>query len=253
MSVARAGLDYARRGRVAVATPQANPTVEDEFRILLPPTIGINVVRLRAQGTPQARLAAFAETVSDSLASLDALKPQVMGFACTGTSYMIGREAEARRFDAVSGEAGYPVITAAAAIRWALERWGARRIALVAPYPEWLLEAGRRYWTEVGFDVASVTRVQTGSEDTRSIYGLTSRQAAATLQDLDVSGVDAVLVSGTGMPVLPALAEMSLAKPIVASNAALAARLMVEIGAPGVSDDLEITGWRDRLAEAAAD
>ncbi len=247
------GLDYGRAGRVGVATPQANPTVEQEFAILLPRTMSLTITRLRSTApTAMERLADYIERLDDSLAAYDVFKPDVFGVACTGSSYVLGRDRESRLAAAAAAKAGYAIDTAGEAIAWAMDRLGARRIGIVAPYPKDLVEAGVAYWRSWGLQVPAVERVETGSADTRSIYGLVSADATAGLARLDVAGLDAVLLSGTGLPTLPALAAADIGIPIVTSNGALAARLLSRLGRDDLLDPatLQLSGWRGRLAEA---
>lgn len=243
------GYDYGRAGTLGIGTPQANPTVEAEMRILLPPPVAMAVVRLTSTSpNPLFRLRLYLEGLEETLAQYDTLRPGAFGFACTGSSYLVGAAREAEIVAGVESRFGYPVVTATAAITWQLRRLGARRIALASPYPAALSEAAEAYWRAAGFDFAEVRRIETGSGDTRSIYTLGSedaRPAAEALRQLDV---DAVLLSGTGMPSLALIAGAADGPPVVSSNLCLALRLcdLVGVPAPDPAD------WRLRLAQTLA-
>jgi maleate isomerase len=116
------------------------------------------------------------------------------------------------------------VITAAQAIRAALAALGAERIALVAPYPADLHEAGLRYWRDAGVEVVASLRVDPTLDDTHRIYELTSDDALEALQRVDAAGADCVVASGTGMPTLRALRRRSTSAtpPALSSNLCLA-------------------------------
>ncbi|MGQ0385145.1 MAG: maleate cis-trans isomerase family protein [Gammaproteobacteria bacterium] len=246
---------YGTSGRVGIGTPQANPTVEAEFAILLPRTCTMHVTRMTsAAADPMRRLVEYLERLGDCLAAFDALRPDVFGFACTGSSYLLGREAEDRIITQSAARLGYPVETAARAILWGLGRVAARRIALVVPYPEPVVEAALRYWAAAGIEVALVERVAIGGADTRGIYALGHDAAVRALARVPLAGLDAVLVSGTGMPSLAALRGAAAGTPVISSNSCLAARLLDLLGrddllAPGSP---EIRGWQQRFDEAQA-
>lgn len=243
---------YARAGRIGIATPQANPTVEDEMAILFPRPIATNVVRLAsAVADPLDRLRAYFDELPDTLARFDVLKPAALGVACTGSTYLLGHAREREIVAACTARHGYPVVTAADAILWALDRLNARRVVVIAPYPAALIEAGQAYFEDRGLSVVARHRIETATADTRGIYDLAWGQAAALLETVDVRGADAVLLSGTGMPGLPVVAAGHASGiPVLSSNYCLAARLVSELGRDDLLDDrLAIHGWRERLAE----
>lgn len=242
MNVAR---DYGRGGMVGIGTPQANPTVESEMAILLPP----NVARVTARLTSRAeasedRLCEYLGNLDRALRSFDTLRPDIFGFACTASSYLVAAGQEAETVSSAEQKFGYPVITAAAAMAWKLRTIGARRIALVSPYPPALGAAAAAYWTAQGFELAGSASVAIDDTDTRGIYALGSSDARTQLAGVEALSVDAVLVTGTGMPSLPLIANPPPgAPPIVSSNLALAEAMLDRLGIP-------LGDWRERCVAA---
>lgn len=240
---------YGAAGRFGVGVPQSNPTVEPEMSVLLPRAAAIYATRLTSlEADPQTRLRAYIASLEDSLATYDGLALSAFGFACTGSSYLVGADEERRISEAASQRFGYPVLTAADAIVGAMQRIGARRIAMVAPYPDALIAAGKAYFEARGLEVISTRRVVTRTTDTRSIYELTPDQAADLLAD-SARDVDAVLISGTGMASLPLL-DPKGAPPVLSSNLCLAARLLDAVGRADLIDGIAPHGWRTRLTAA---
>lgn len=247
--------EYGSLGRIGIGTPQANPTVEAEMAILLPRACSLHVTRLTSPAeSPEARLRAYLLGLESYLTAYDTLRLDVFGFACTGSSYLLGAGEEERLVAAAQDRIGCPVETASRAMLWSLERMHAKRIALVAPYAADLLEAGSRYWAHAGIEVTRAHRIPTRTADTRGIYELGSDRLAQALRALPRDGVDAVLVSGTGLQSLPALRQQDAGVPVISSNMCLAARLLDLLGRSEWLDPRLpiIRGWERRLDEALA-
>ena len=220
-----ANREYGAAGWVGIGTPQANPTVEMEMRRLLPEDTEPLTTRLvsRAASSDE-RLIDYIERLSDHLGAFDILPIDAFGFACTGSTYLVGRGREAEIVAVAEEIYDIPVITAAEAVRRVLGGLGARRIALVAPYPQHLVDAATAHWEGIGISVSAVRRIDLGSMDTRLIYNLRSTDALSALDAFDPGDADVILLSGTGMPTIAALApaEARFGRPVLSSNLCLA-------------------------------
>lgn len=230
-------VEYARKGLVGLLTPQANTTVEPEFSILLPPGFAhVNARLVSNKATIEERLLDYlevAEQVSDQFANapIDSL-----ALGCTGASYLAGRENEERLLERLGSRRGIPAYTAASALVDCLEHMGARRIALATPYPEGLTQKSVKYWESHGLSVVKAANAITDSSNFHPIYSLSAEQAGGVLTELgSLSGIDAVVMLGTGMPTLAPLLRANHSGhgvPVLSCMFCLAWKA-VELASPG--------------------
>lgn len=238
-------------GRViGVTTPQANTTVEPEMQHLLGAgAFSVLCARLTSPlADSRARLLDYFDRLPATLAQFDVAPLAAAGFACTGSCYLVGRAAEEERL-ASATRAGYPVISSAQAILAALAALGAKRVALLSPYPAWLSEAGQQYWRDCGITLTAVAGLPEDLLDTRHIYRLTTARVQEVLAGLDTRGADAVLLSGTGMPTLRTIAARAAGVPVLSSNLCLAWRLAAAAGGATALEPwlAPQAAWRQRL------
>jgi maleate isomerase len=204
---------------------------------------------------PEDRLRAYFTDIGQTLDRFDTLVMGAVGLACTGSSYLLGHTAVEASLAKLSARRQQPVISAAAAIERALNHVGARSIALICPYPKWLLEAAERHWQERGFAVADRFSLDPDQQDTRSIYGLSPETAAERIRARWRNiKADGYLITGTGLPTLRLVAELSavLPGPVLSSNLCLAWATLLEAGIdlaerrPSAAMPL-LSGWEHRL------
>lgn len=247
--------EYGHLATLGIAVPQANPTVEPEMAALMPDGVNVIATRLRGSRTDsKSRLLGYLENLEETLDAYDTASLDAAGYACTGSSYIVGEEADATMMARMQDRFGYPVISAAAAIKQAVAHLGATRIAVFAPYPQWLADLSITYWQNVGFDVVAHAAAPLDPSDTRSVYGIHSNSIMANIEKLALESADLLLLTGTGMPTVRAIGAVAtrIGKPVLSSNLCLAWAMQRTVGLnihmppPTLTEPL-FGGWRHRL------
>ena len=241
------------RARIGVLVPPGNPTMEPELYRMAPEGVSLHFARLEevggaayasVAGGPAGlddRIENYVRGVPGPARALGAVKPAVVVFGMTAASYA-PRDRDETLVPQIASLTGAIGISAAGAVRAALERLGVKRLALGTPYPESISRLGREYWEATGFEVVGYHRLP----DVDNIYGENEQRAYQLARAADAPSADAVLLSGTGLPTVGILdvIERDLGKPVISSNQAC---LWHALRLAGVRDP--ISGFGSLLAE----
>lgn len=139
---------------------------------------------------------------------------------------------------------GLGVSTGATAAGEALKAFGARRIGVMTPYQPVGDEQVRKYFTELGFDVAGVHGLKSASAT--SIADETPETIRAGFLAVDGPDVDALIQCGTNLEAMDVAADLEreLGKPVIAINLAT---LWHALRVNGINDQVE--GFGSLLAK----
>jgi maleate cis-trans isomerase len=252
-------LEYAPRGLIGLLTPQANTTAEPELALLWPKGVAMICARLVSdKPSMNDRLVDYFHGFDAAVRQFANAPIQAVAAACTGASYLAGRDRESAMVERIMADRGVPFVTAALAIADAVRALGARRLGLVSPYPGDLERESLTYWRSHSFEIVDIAHVASSTDAFHPIYALESSRAGEALRRLAAKPLDAIVMLGTGMPTLRPIADLigSDAPPVLSSNLCLAWRSMEAINretAPGstLTGWLRGEGWRERVQELA--
>jgi maleate isomerase len=212
------------RARLGFLVPPGNPTVEPEMIAMAPPGVSVHFSRMVARGPAgthhgqEERNRSQIEHIGESAALLAMVKPDVIMLAHTATSYTLGRRAEAELVQRMQDQCGIPFATAFGSVVAALATLGVTRVALGTPYSEETTLKGKALLEEHGFEVVGHRCL----ENVTNIYDETPERAYRLGRAVDAPAVQAVFLSGLGMPTIPILAtlEQDLGKPVISAASA---------------------------------
>lgn len=212
-------VEYGARGTLGLLVPQANTTAEPEVQAMLSRDIALLTGRLTSpQPELRERLVDFLSGIESFIDTFANAPLSGLGFLITGSTYHWSPEQEDHYFEALGKKYGYPIVSAGQSIRRAFTTLGAKRIALVSPYPQWLTEMSAAYWKRAGVEIVGIeSPTQVGGF--HNIYTLRNPAVLEAAKRLMPLKPDVILLAGAGMPTLgPIMALADLGVPAISSN-----------------------------------
>ena len=239
-----------RRGMVGLIVPSNNNVVLPEFYSALPKGATAYETRMRVEGDLTA--AAVHKMVDDAELAAELLHQTGVDFicyCCMASSIIKGLAWERALLARFAHRAPKGVASANSALMDALRAIGAKRLALVTPYPENLNALLPEFFAAEVFDVATIAGPQI--RDVSAVRTLAPERLYATARALALDRVDAISLLATDMETFPVIEgiERELGLPVVTSNQAL---LWATLRALGIDDMVDGLGKLLRVASRAA-
>ena len=212
-------------GRIGLLALSNDIVIEGEVRHLLAGLdVGLHVGRVAMPrfGSVEA-LGALREHLGAAVATLVPRNTlDVIAFGCTAASAIIGEAEVTRLIQAARGAAVACTNPIAAAAR-CMAAQGARRIAILSPYPEQVCAITAGFLRQGGFEVCRVVSFDTVGDET--ISRIAPRTIFEAAKDLCTADVDTVFISCTALRVVELIAPLEAASGhlVVTSNQAMVA------------------------------
>ena len=215
---------YGKRARMALMVPSPNTVAETEFWRLAGEGVTIHTSRMPFfAGRFESPFDEMERQLPRVIDEVNSAQPDVVAYGCTASS----AKGDPAVYEALlTGKTGVPTVTAAGALIAALKLFGARRIALITPYPPAVNRKECRFFAENGITVAvdESVIVDQGQMQFRNMNKVPPEQLAARAEELGSrDDVDAVVLSCCDMPTLDAIPriEAAIGKPTISSTQAL--------------------------------
>jgi maleate cis-trans isomerase len=215
----------ASRKRIGVMIPSTNTTCEADFQMVVPRGYTVHGQRLwlTNDAPGEAGMLRMNEEIESGARYLATACVDAVSYGCTTGSFFKGPGWDRDMLALIERTAGVPAIATSPSVVEALRLFGARRISVATPYPEWNNEKLRAYLVAQGFEVlnleAEPNAARSGNQgindqDPSVVVDFASRACRPD--------ADALLCSCTAWRSVEAVEEIErrTGKPVVTSNQA---------------------------------
>jgi maleate isomerase len=238
------------RARIGVIIPSTNIGVEYDCQRIIPQGVTWHFARffveqpdLSSDNLFLAFIEAIRKTIPDAIRDIMTCEPSYIMMGMSAETFWGGldgnKEFEGRLREQIGPAMG--LTSGAAALKAALDAFGANRVAALTPYQPVGDVQVRRFLEESGYAVTNVVGLK--CDTATSIAHTPPREVIdAVLNELESEDVDAIVQAGTNLStidIFPAL-EKQLGKPVIPINVAT---IWHALRACGVEDRFYGKGW----------
>jgi maleate cis-trans isomerase len=214
-----------QRKRIGVMVPSTNTTCEADFQMVVPRGVTVHGQRLWLTNDalgPEGmdRMNGEIESGARYLATA---RVDAISYGCTTGSFYKGPGWDRDMVSLISRTAGVPAVATTPAVVEALRFFGARRISVATPYPEWNNRQLRAYLEAVGLEVLNLEAEPEAA--CAGNQGINDQDPAVIVEFASRAcrpDADALLCSCTAWRSVEAVEEIErrIGKPVVTSNQA---------------------------------
>ena len=144
--------------RIGIMVPATNSTVEPDFHRIAPEGTTIHSQRLwlTNDGIGEAGMDQMNAQLEQGARHLAQAKVEVVTMVGTTNSFYKGIE-WSRQMEGIMGKAaGVPAVATSPSVAQALRTFGAKKVSVASPYPDWNNDRLKEYFEAQGFEVLNV-------------------------------------------------------------------------------------------------
>ena len=214
---------YGWRAKIGLISPMSD-NAEHAFHIYAPEGVSFASMKINFPGPTPEGLMQLNEHLSETAAQFKGYGLDLVVFGCTSGSFIQGAgwdQACIRRMEEASG---HPALTTSTAVLEALRALGAKKLAVLTPYPDATNQAERVFLEDNGFEVTTIASMDLRSRREKGLrFGdLDEEFLYQSCVGLDLKGADTFFLSCMGlttMEIVGAL-ETAMGVPVITSHQA---------------------------------
>jgi maleate isomerase len=223
------GKGFGWRLRLGMLLPSSNPVAEPEIARILPDGVSLNTTRLKLAGSTREDLLGMTKGVEDAVSLLVDAGIDRLVFNCTAVSTFDPAMGEALRHR-MESVAGRPATSTSDGVVAAIKALGSRRIALITPYIDAVVEREVAFLQHLGLEV--VCRIGLGLAEGKAMSAVEPGEWYRHTIDQADCGADLFFLPCTAIRVFSIISDLErdLGAPVLTSNQAMIWHCLREAG-----------------------
>lgn len=222
---------YGAKGRIGLIVPANNSVIEPELWSVLPQGFSVHATRILAKGdlTPEA-IRRMERDTDAALEQIAATGVDVIAYCDMVTTFIMQAQWNESSMQRFAQASGVPCISAWTALRDALAKLGARRLAIGTPYPAPIHALVPAFFRGEAFEVTSHATLDILSM--RDVPAVGAAQLEDFVCKLEPNNCDALVLLATDLPTFLSIAplEAQYGIPVLTSNQTLLWRALSGLG-----------------------
>jgi maleate cis-trans isomerase len=215
----------ATRQRIGVMVPSTNTTCEADFQMVVPRGYTVHGQRLwlTNDALGEEAMIRMNGEIESGARYLATARVDAISYGCTTGSFFKGPGWDREMIALIEATAGVPAVATSPSVVEALRAFGARRLSVATPYPDWNNQRLRAYLAAQGFEVLNLEAEPTAAR--AGNQGINDQDPSVIVEFAARAcrpEADALLCSCTAWRSVEAAEEIEqrTGKPVVTSNQA---------------------------------
>jgi maleate isomerase len=220
------------RAKFGVILPSVNITTESEFYRCLPDGVTAHFTRMEFKESTPEYYERMIDDVPAGARMLTHAEVDAIIFACTSGSLYGGLGYDQKIISMIGDQSNVPASTTSTAVVEVFKNVGVKKVAVAAPYEDWVNELEKNFFEGNGVKVLNIQGLGLRGLDVCEVHPETVYRFAKTQ---DRKEADALFLSCMGLRTLEVLSrlEHDLGKPVLSSNQVTLWKLFRLCGIPG--------------------
>ncbi len=211
---------YGWRAKIGLITPMSE-NVEHAFHIYAPEGVSFASTKI---SYPADSMEVLTDRVGQAAAMYQNYDVDLVVFGCTSGQHVLSFEQEQACSVEIERVSGHPCLSASVAVLDALHALGAKKVAVMTPYPEAANEEEKRFLESGGYEVTAISNMDVSYvlDQGYTLEACDEYLLYRNALKLDLNGADVLYLSGMGLTTLELVNDLEtvLGVPVVTGQQA---------------------------------